>query len=82
MGHCVNSFVENLSSLSRLTPLFQRNSFELNQYVKREFPEIYQAYLAKLKQVKLSHNVRLVYPEDVATNLSLEWKHTQEKKPE
>lgn len=71
MYHCVNSFLENISLLSRVTPLFQRNSVELNQYAKTEFPAIYQACLAKLKHVKLAHDARLVYPEDVATNLSL-----------
>lgn len=71
MYHCLNSFLENLSLLSRVTSLFQRNSFELNQYAKSEFPTIYQACLVKLKQVKLAHDARLVYPEDVATNLSL-----------
>lgn len=71
MYHCVNSFLENISLLSRVTPLFQRNSFELNQYAKTEFPEIYQACLTKLKQVQLTHDAKLLYPEDVATNLSL-----------
>lgn len=71
MYHCVNSFLENLSLLSRVTPLFQRNSFELNQYAQTEFPEIYQSCLAKLKKVELAHDAPLVYPEDIATNLSL-----------
>lgn len=71
MYHCVNSFLENLSLLSRVTPLFQRNSWELNQYAQTEFPEIYHACLTKLKQVRLAHDAPLVYPEDIATNLSL-----------
>lgn len=71
MLHCVNSFLENLSLLSRVTPLFQRNSFELNDYAKTEYSSIYHACLVRLKEVKLAHEAKLVYPEDVATNLSL-----------
>ncbi|EUJ35019.1 mga helix-turn-helix domain-containing protein [Listeria weihenstephanensis FSL R9-0317] len=64
-------YLENVLLLSRLTPLFQRNFYEINQFVKLNHPILYEHWLNELVTSDIPEIKSLEYKEDVAVNLAM-----------
>ncbi|MBC6315237.1 helix-turn-helix domain containing protein [Listeria grandensis] len=64
-------YLENVLLLSRLTSLFQKNFYEINQFVKLNHPILYERWLNQLVTSDIPEIKSLEYKEDVAVNLAM-----------
>ncbi|MBC1435183.1 HTH domain-containing protein [Listeria rocourtiae] len=75
-------YLRNLYFLSKLTPLFQKNSFEVNKLIKHRHPTLYKEWLKILNTAKIKKQFSLEYIEDVAVNMTMFTYFSQYGKPD
>ncbi|MBC1293251.1 helix-turn-helix domain-containing protein [Listeria booriae] len=64
-------YLRNLFFLTKLTPLFQKNSMEVNKLIKHRHPVIYMKWLEILNDDPIKKKFGIEYAEDVAVNLAM-----------
>ncbi|MBC1473527.1 hypothetical protein HB852_02675 [Listeria grandensis] len=65
------AFTENLTLLTQISEVFQKNSYELNVYTKSEYPYTYRYWLDQLTQNEHVKDLPIAYREDVAVSLTM-----------
>ncbi|MBC2304051.1 helix-turn-helix domain-containing protein [Listeria booriae] len=64
-------FLRNIILLSRLSPLFQKNFFEVNASIKRNHGNIFEVWYDILKNNSIPELQNLVHMDDVSVNLTM-----------
>ncbi|MBC6316977.1 helix-turn-helix domain-containing protein [Listeria grandensis] len=64
-------YFRNLYFLTKLTPLFQKNSMEVNKLIKHRHPVMYTKWLEILSEDLIKEKFAIEYVEDVAVNLAM-----------
>lgn len=64
-------YLRNIYFLTQLTPLFQRNSMEVNRVIKHRHPAIYTKWLEILDDAPIKKKFGIEYLEDVAVNFAM-----------
>ncbi|MBC1554159.1 HTH domain-containing protein [Listeria booriae] len=64
-------YLRDVYLLSQLTPLFQRNSMDVNWLIKHRHPAIYTKWLEVLSDDPIKKKFLIEYLEDVAVNLAM-----------
>lgn len=72
MYHSYKSYIFNIQNLTLLSPLFQKNSPDLNKYIKKKF----RNYFNQVEQLFTEYttpliNKQLIYLDDIIVNLTL-----------
>ncbi|WP_430534772.1 helix-turn-helix domain-containing protein [Listeria rocourtiae] len=64
-------YLRNIYFLTQLTPLFQRNSTEVNRLIKHRHPTMYSKWLEILTDAPIEKKFGIEYIEDVAVNFAM-----------
>ncbi|MBA3926316.1 helix-turn-helix domain-containing protein [Listeria rustica] len=64
-------YLRNLYLISKVTPVFQKNYYEINKYIKSRHPKSYTSWLNILSESPLVKEFNLIFLEDIAVNLTM-----------
>lgn len=65
----INAFLRNMTLLTKITPLFQKNSFDINQQIKHIHPMSYEKCLKLVSSSPILIQEGIVYYEDISVSL-------------
>lgn len=64
-------YIRNILLLTQLTPLFQKNFFEVNQFVKSTHYQIFKKWMHAVSTSEITDFKNIKYMEDVCVNLTM-----------
>lgn len=64
-------YIRNILLLTQLTPLFQKNFFEVNQFVKSTHYQIFRKWMDAVSSSEIADFKKLKYVEDICVNLTM-----------
>ncbi|MBC1553887.1 HTH domain-containing protein [Listeria booriae] len=64
-------YIRNILLLTQLTPLFQKNFFEVNQFVKTMHYPMFKKWMAAISASEIADFKKIKYTEDVCVNLTM-----------